>query len=166
MSEQDYQTLWFYSEQFSRDKLQRSELVTMAWKEGNRLGERCTLGLMKSMMHFRSKELNKRSAFPTAEVGKRKKDAWNHERVYIDKPVNQDAAPIVLAEFLLPVKITPLDYAITNDFLSSLNDNEKNILNDLSAGYNLKEISQRNHLQQSHLTSLRNSLQQKAVAYL
>jgi len=27
------------------------------------------LALMKSIMHFRSKELNKRSAFPTKEVG-------------------------------------------------------------------------------------------------
>jgi hypothetical protein len=121
---------------------------------------------MKSMMHFRSKELNKRSAFPLDEVGKRKKDAWNHNRVYIDRPVKQDADPMSLAEFLLPMKITPLDFTITNDFLSSLSDSEMNILNDLSAGYNLKEISQRNHLQQSHLTSLRSSLQQKAVAYL
>ncbi len=166
MSEQEYEDLWHYSEQFTRDKLQRSELVTMAWKEGQRLGSRKTMGLMKSMMHFRSKELNRRSAFPAKEMGKRTIDAWNHERVYIDKPVNQDAAPIALAEFLLPVKITPLDFTITNDFLSSLSDNEKNILNDLSAGYNLKEISKRNHLQQSHLATLRQSLQQKAVAYL
>jgi hypothetical protein len=71
MSEQEYEDLWHYSEQFTRDKLQRLELVTMAWKEGQRLGKRCTNGLMKSMMHFRSKELNKRSAFPTDEVGKR-----------------------------------------------------------------------------------------------
>jgi len=40
MSEQEYDDLWHYSEQFTRDKLQRSELVTMAWKEGQRLG-RC-----------------------------------------------------------------------------------------------------------------------------
>ena len=34
MSEQQYEELWHYSEQFTRDPLQRSELVTMAWKEG------------------------------------------------------------------------------------------------------------------------------------
>jgi hypothetical protein len=166
MSEQEYDDLWHYSEQFTRDKLQRSELVTMAWKEGRRLGSRCTNGLMKSMMHFRSKELNRRSAFPAKEVGKRTLDAWNHDRVYIDRPVKNDAEPISLAEFLLPIKITPLDFTITNDFLNSLSDNEMNMLNDLSAGYNMKEISKRNHLQQSLLTSLRSSLQQKAVAYL
>jgi len=93
------------------------------------------------MMHFRSKELNKRSAFPTKEVGKRTMDAWHHDRVYIDKPVDEDQT---LAEFLLPVKVTPLDYTITNNFLGSLSDSEITVLNDLSAGYNMKEISARN----------------------
>ena len=162
MSEQDYENLWHYSEQFTRDKLQRSELITMAWQQQEKLGERCTLGLMKSMMHFRSKELNKRSAFPLDEVGKRKKDAWNHDRVYIDRPVKQDADPISLAEFLLPVKITPLDFTITNDFLSSLTDDERSFLDDLSAGYSMKEISKHTR----NIPSIRQSLQQKAVTYL
>ena len=162
MSEQEYEDLYHYSEQFTRDSLQRSELVTMAWKEGERLGNRRTMGLMKSMMHFRSKELNKRSAFPLDEVGKRKKDAWNHDRVYIDRPVKQDADPISLAEFLLPVKITPLDFTITNDFLSSLTDDERSFLDDLSAGYSMKEISKHTR----NIPSIRQSLQQKAVTYL
>jgi hypothetical protein len=156
MSEQEYEDLWHYSEQFTRDKLQRSELVTMAWKEGERLGNRSTLGLMKSVMHFRAKELDRRSAFPAKDVGKRTLDAWNHERVYIDRPVKSDADPIPLAEFLLPMKITPLDYAITNDFLSSLTDDERLLLDGLTAGYSTKETSKHT----------RQSLQQKAVAYL
>jgi hypothetical protein len=162
MSEQEYDDLWHYSEQFTRDKLQRSELVTMAWKEGQRLGTRCTPGLMKSMMHFRSKELDRRSAFPAKEVGKRTLDAWNHERVYIDRPVKQDADPISLAEFLLPVKITPLDFTITNDFLSSLTDDERLFLDDLIAGYSMKDISKHTR----NIPSLRQSLQQKAASYL
>jgi hypothetical protein len=40
------------------------------------------------------------------------------------------------------------------------------MVGDLTAGYNLKEISQRNHLQQSRHTSLRLRLQRKAVLYL
>jgi len=166
MSEQEYLDLGLYSEQFTRDWLQRSKLVTMAWKEGQRLGSRSTNDLMKSMMHFRSRELNKRSAFPLDEVGKRKKDAWNHDRVYIDRPVKQGADPITLSEFLLPVKIMQLDFTITNDFLNSLSDSEMNILNDLSAGYNMKEISKRNSIDKPHLSSLHQALQQKAVAYL
>ena len=162
MSEQEYDDLWHYSEQFTRDKLQRSELVTMAWKEGQRLGKRCTPGLMKSMMHFRSKELDRRSAFHAKEVGKRTLDAWNHERVYIDRPVKQDADPISLAEFLLPVKITPLDFTITNDFLSSLTDDERLFLDDLIAGYSMKDISKHTR----NIPSLRQSLQQKAASNL
>jgi hypothetical protein len=162
MSEQEYLDLWHYSEQFSRDKLQRSELVTMAWKEGQRLGSRCTNGLMKSMMHFRAKELNRRSAFPAKEVGKRILDAWNHERVYMDRPIQSDGETKALAEFLLPVKITPLDFTITNDFLSSLTDDERLFLDDLSAGYSMKDISKHTR----NIPSLRQALQQKAVAYL
>ena len=141
MSDQEYEDLWHYSEQFTRDKLQRSELVTMAFMQEKKLGDRCTIGLMKSMMHFRSKELNRRSAFPARDMGKRTLAAWNHDRVYIDRPVKQDADPMSLAEFLLPVKINPLDYAITNDFLSALTDEERLFLDDLTAGYSMKEIS-------------------------
>jgi hypothetical protein len=72
MSGKEYNDLWHYSEQFTRDPVQRSKLVTMAWQEGQKLGDRSTSGLMKSLMHFRAKELNKRSAFPLDEIGKRK----------------------------------------------------------------------------------------------
>jgi hypothetical protein len=162
MTQLVYENLWHYSEQFSRDPLQRSELLTMAFMQEKKLGDRCTIGLMKSMMHFRSRELNRRSAFPAKEIGKRTMDAWNHDRVYIDRPVKSDADPSTLAEFLLPVKITPLDFTITNDFLSSLTDDERSFLDDLTAGYSMKDISKHTR----NIPSLRQSLQQKAVAYL
>lgn len=165
MSEQEYETLWHYSERFTRDKIGRSELVTMAWQEGERLGDRNSTGLMKSHMHFRSKELFKRSAFPLDEVGKKKSDVFNHPKVSIDAPVNSEDHD-TLAEFLLPLKTTPLDYAITNDFLNNLTEQEKITLQDLSAGYTAKEIKQRNHLNNSRLKSLRRDLASKAVAYL
>ncbi len=166
MSEQEYQTLWNYSEQFTRDKLQRSELITMAWKEGVRLGDRCSPGLMKSHMHFRSKELNIRSAFPAKEVGKRTIDAYNRPgRQYLDQPKSKENNQTI-GDVVLNTKTTPLDYAITNDFLNSLSDQEKTILEDLSAGYTAKEITERNHLNNSRLKSIRHDLEAKAVAYL
>ncbi len=165
MSEQEYETLWHYSERFTRDKIGRSELVTMAWQEGERLGNRCSSGLMKSHMHFRSKELFKRSAFPLDQVGKKKSDVFNHPKVSIDAPVNSEDHD-TLAEFLLPMKTTPLDYAITNDFLNSLSDQEKTILEDLSSGYTAKEIKERNHINNTRLKSLRHDLEVKAIDYL
>jgi hypothetical protein len=155
MSEQEYEDLWHYSEQFTRDRLQRSELVTMAFMQEKKLGDRCTIGLMKSMMHFRSKELDRRSAFPAKDMGKRTLDAWNHERVYIDKPIPGDGCVTSLAEFLLPVRITPLDFTITNNFLESLTDDERLFLDDLSAGYSMKDISKHTR----NIPSLRQSLQ-------
>jgi hypothetical protein len=166
MSEQEYETLWHYSEQFSRDPLQRSELLTMAWKEGERLGDRRTTGLMKSHMHYRSKELNKRSAFSAGEMGKSQKDAWNKpERVYLDKPRVRGEEQTI-GDVVLNTYTTPLDFAITNDFLSSLSVNEMNILEDLSAGYSQKEIAQRHHVTPARLKTLRNELEAKAVEYL
>jgi hypothetical protein len=160
MSEQEYLDLWHYSEQFSRDPLQRSELVTMAWKEGVRLGNRSTLGLQKSVMHFRAKELNRRSAFPAKEMGKRTLDAWNRpERVYLDRPG-------IVADFLLSEKATPYDHAVCKDFLASLTDEEQGVLDDLNAGFKGKEVCQRQSITNIRLNSLRTSIQEKAVAYL
>ena len=166
MSEQEYATLWHYSEQFSRDPLQRSELLTMAWKEGERLGDRRTTGLMKSHMHYRSKELNKRSAFPAKEVGKRTIDAYNRpHRLHLEQPLSSGESRTV-GDVVLNIYTTPIDFAITNDFLSSLSDQEQTILEDLSAGYTAKEIKERNHLNNSRLKSLRKDLASKAVEYL
>jgi hypothetical protein len=163
MSNQEYNDLWHYSEQFTRDKLQRSELVTMAWKEGEKLGLRCNLKLMRSAMHFRARELYKRSAFPVADVGKRKNDVWNHERVYLDAPVDWGHA---LADHLLRFNVTPLNYTITNEFLGSLSEHETNIVNDLSAGYTHQEIRTRRQFTTPQFQSLRRSIQRKAVAHL
>jgi hypothetical protein len=80
----------------------------------------------------------------------------------VDKPVPGDGCVTSLAEFLLPVKITPLDFTITNNFLESLTDDERLFLDDLSAGYSMKDISKHTR----NIPALRQSLQQKAVAYL
>ncbi len=65
-----YDDLWHYSERFTRDSLQRSELLTMAYVQGLKMGAKCTPILMKSVMHFRSKEIHKRSAFDCKEMGR------------------------------------------------------------------------------------------------
>ena len=165
MSEQEYNDLWHYSEQFTRDPLQRSELVTMAWKEGQRLGERSTSGLMKSFMHFRAKELNKRSAFPLDEVGKRRLDAWSHDRVYVDRKTGNEHTTS-LADFLLPFKTTPLDYCIVHDFIDALSPEEKLFLDDILAGFKLYEISRRNCIPNSYIPDIRQAVMDKAVEYL
>ena len=166
MSEQEYQTLWNYSEQFSRDKIQRSELVTFAFMQEKKLGEKCTLGLQKSIMHFRGKEINKRSVFPAKEVGKRTIDAYNRpHRLHLEQPLSGDE-PRTVGDVVLNTYTTPIDFAITNDFLNSLSEQEKSILEDLSAGYTAKEIKERNHIDNSRLKSIRHDLEARAVEYL
>jgi len=166
MSEQEYETLWHYSEIFSRDALQRSELISMAYVQGKRMGKRCTPGLMKSVMHFRAKELNFRSAFPADEMGKSQKDAWNKpERVYLDKP-RAKGEDQTIGDVVLNTYTTPLDFAITNDFLNCLSDQERVILEDISAGYTAKEIAQRHHVTPARLKTIRHDLEAKAIEYL
>ena len=167
MSEQEYETLWHYSEQFSRDPLQRSELITMAYVMGKKkMGDQVTPGMMKSVMHFRAKELNFRSAFPAEEMGKSQKDAWNKpERVYLDKP-RVKGEDQTIGDIVLNIQTTPLDYAITNDFLNNLSVHERMILEDLSAGYTAKEIAQRHRVTPTRLKTFRHDLEAKAVEYL
>ena len=166
MTQALYENLYHYTEQFSRDPLQRSELLTMAYVQGRRMGDRCTLGLMKSVMHYRAKELNIRSAFPADEMGKSQKDAWNKpERVYLDKP-RVKGEEQTIGDVVLNTYTTPLDFAITNDFLNNLSEQEQTILEDLTAGYTQKEIAIRHHMTTAHLKTIRDDLETKAGVYL
>jgi hypothetical protein len=120
---------------------------------------------MKSMMHFRSRELNKRSAFPAKEMGKRTLDAWNRpERVYLDRPLSMSNG--IVADFLLSEKATPYDHTVVNDFLGALTAEEEDLLDDLNAGFTRKEISQWRKISYTRLTTLRLSIQDKATSYL
>jgi hypothetical protein len=164
MSEQEYQDLWHYSEQFTRDPLQRSELVSMAWKEGQKLGDRCNVKLMKSAMHFRSKELNRRSAFPCKEVGKSLIDAWNRELVYVDRPYANSGN--TASDQILRTATTPLDHTISSMFLEDLTADELMVLDALSFGYSLKEASCHIAIPVSCINAIRRSLREKAVDHL
>jgi len=116
-------------------------------------------------MHFRSKELHKRSAFPAKEMGKRTLDAWNRpERVYLDRPVPMSGG--IVADFLLSEKATPYDHTVVRDFIGALSSEEQNVLDDLNAGFKRKEICQRQSITNIRLNTLHKSIQHKAVAYL
>ena len=164
MSEQEYDDLWHYSERFTRDPLERSELVTMAWKQGERLGDRCNMKLMKSAMHFRSKELNKRSAFPCKEVGKSGIDAWSKELVYVDRPYANSGN--TASYQILRTATTPLDHTMSAMFIEDLTADEQMVLDALASGYSLKEVSFRNSIPIAFISSIRRSLQEKAVDHL
>ncbi len=161
-----YDDLWHYSERFTRDKLQRSELLTMAYVQGLKMGEKCSPKLMKSVMPFRSKELSKRSAFDGSEMGKRQIDAWNKDKVYADRPTVKGEEGMTLSDMFFQTKSTPLDFVITNDFLASLSPKEAGILEDISAGYTHKEICTRHSITIPLFNTIRKAVQEKAVDYL
>ena len=109
-------------------------------------------------MQFRMKELNKRPVFQRMKWGKRKLDAWNHERVYFNRTVQGNGCATSLVDFLLPTRITLLEFAIANNFIDSLTDRERLFLDAPADDYKLKEIPFDRTCLQSLLT--------KAVAYL
>ena len=121
-----------------RDKLQRSELLTMAYVQGLKMGDKCTPKLMKSVMHFRGKD-NKRSAFDGKEMGKNQIDAFTKDLVYADRPTVKGEEGITLSDMFFQTKSTQLDFVITNDFLASLSPKEAGILEDISTGYKIRE---------------------------
>jgi hypothetical protein len=136
----------------------------MAWKEGEKLGEKCNLKLMRSAMHFRSKELNRRSAFPCDEVGKSAIDAWSKELVYIDRPYSNSGK--TASDQILRTATTPLDHTISSMFIDDLSDDERMLLDALVSGFAVKEVSIRNAMSISCLNTIRRSLQGKAVDHL
>jgi hypothetical protein len=165
MTQQTYDTLWHYSEQFTRDSLQRSELITMAWREGERLGNRCSTKLMQSLMHFRSKELKIRSAFPADEVGKSIRDAFNHDRISLNQPY-LGQADCTLEDTLVSYGQSPLNICIVNDFFDSCNDLEKQVVDAKLAGYSDVECLQLMGLQRPQFERLKLAVREKVVEYL
>jgi hypothetical protein len=165
LTQQIYDTLWHYSEQFTRDSLQRSELITMCWKEGQRLGDRCSTKLMQSLMHFRSKELKIRSAFPADEVGKSQRDAWNHDRISINQPYAGEP-DCTLEDTLVSYGQSPLNICIVNDFFDSCTDSERTLAEAKLAGYSDVECLQLMGLQRPQFERLKLSVREKAVEYL
>jgi hypothetical protein len=138
----------------------------MAYVQGLKMGTKCTPSLMKSVMHFRSKELSKRSAFDNKEMGKCQIDAWNKDKVYIDRPAVKGEERQTLGDLLLRSRTTPLDSTITNEFLECLTATESVVLEDISAGYSHKEILERQHITYPLFKSIRKSVQEKAITYL
>jgi hypothetical protein len=138
--------------------------MMMAWKEGEKLGDRCNLKLMRSAMHFRSKELNRRSAFPSKEVGKSGIDAWSKELVYVDRPYANSGK--TASDQILKTEATPLHFTIAAMFIEGLTDDERVLLDALASGFALKEVSRNNAMSSSCINAIRRSLRAKAVDHL
>jgi hypothetical protein len=165
MTQQIYDTLWHYSEQFTRDSLQRSELITMAWREGQRLGNRCSTKLMQSLMHFRSKELKIRSAFPADEVGKSQRDAWNKERISLSQPY-LGQPDCTLEDTLVSYGQSPLNICIMHQFFDACNESERALAEAKLAGYSDVECLQMMNMQRPQFERIKMAVREKAVEYL
>ncbi len=99
-------------------------------------------------------------------MGKNQIDAWNKDKVYADRPTVKGEEGMTLSDMFFQTKSTPLDFVITNDFLDSLSPKEASILEDISAGYKIREICERHSITVPLFNNIRKAVQEKAVDYL
>jgi hypothetical protein len=119
----------------------------------------------QSLMHFRSKELKIRSAFPADEVGKSIRDAFNHDRISINQPYAGEPS-CTLEETLVSYGQSPLNICIVNDFFESCNDSERQLVEGKLAGYSDVECLQMMNMQRPQFERLKLAVREKAVEYL
>ena len=87
-------------------------------------------------------------------------------KVYVDRTVPGDGGATSLAEFLLPTRVTPFDFAMADDFMSALSIEERVFLDELTAGYRLKKLRDRTGFKPSRVKAFRTSVLEKAAACL
>lgn len=78
-------------------------------------------------------------------------------RVSVDRPIEHGT----LAGYMLPVRTTPLDYTLANDFMCVADANESVFPDDPPEGYSRRDIAVRNQIAASGHALLRQLVPQK-----
>jgi hypothetical protein len=116
-------------------------------------------------MHFRSKELKIRSAFPVYEVGKSVRDTFNNDRISLSQLYLGEQA-CTLTYTLISYGQSPLDITIVNQFMNACNESERMFAEGKLAGYSEAEIMQLMGLQRPQFERLKLTVRENAVEYL
>jgi len=165
MTQQTHNILWHFTEKLTRDPDDRDELVLMAWRESEKLGARSTIQLMINIMKLRSREMKKRCALGTKISGKSVRDAWNHDRVSLNKPVG-GTGRFTLEDTLGTYYWNPLSICIVNDFTEALPEQERAVADCIVAGYTEDEASRRLRISKCAYRAAKQKVKEKAVKYL
>lgn len=164
MSPQDYSTLRRYSMKYSSDPDDQDELVIQAWLLSERLGAKSEMPLLVNFMKLRGKE-NSHSILGRRLGGKSRMDVWYHNPVSLSKAVGDDRMA-TLGEFQADYSADPFDVTVANQFEGSLPGFEHAVLNDFVAGYNVREICNRQNISPWLLKTARDALRRKALEQL
>ena len=163
MTAQEFSSLKSYARTFAHTEDDADDLLLLAYQESLRLGVKCTMALLVNFMRLSAKSILERSFLPLDEVGKSRLDAFNKEKVSLSS-FNSDESN--LEEVISSDSSNPFDDYVTNEFTSSLNERERNILSELTAGYSVREICSELHISSKTFESVRASLRAKAGKHL
>ena len=163
MTNQEVTTLMSYARVFAHTEDDADELVLLAYREGLRLGTRCTFGLLINYMRLCARSISDRSFLALDEAGKSRLDAFNRGKCYLSGPIGDDST---LEDAIAPDSIDPFDDYVSQEFVHSLNEREKTVLSELTAGYSVREICKDLSISSKTFEKLRVSLQQKAGKHL
>jgi len=164
MTKQTHNILWHFTEKLTKDPDDRDELVLMAWLESEKLGDRASIPLMINIMKLRSREMKKRCALGTKISGKSVRDAWNHDRVSLNKPVG-GTGRFTLEDILVTYYWNPLSVCIVNDFAEALLRQERAVMDCLVAGYPEHEAVARLGISKYDYRAAKQHVKEEATKY-
>lgn len=163
MTTQEYGTLKSYARFFAQTEDDSDELLLLAYQESLRLGSKCTLALLVNYMRLCSKSIHERSFLPVDEVGKSRLDAFNKGKCYLSDPIADDST---LGDVIISDSTDPFDDYVAQEFVCSLNNRERQVLSELTAGYSVREICTELKMSSKTFEKVRASLQSKVRSYL
>ncbi|MCL5021099.1 MAG: LuxR C-terminal-related transcriptional regulator, partial [Bacteroidetes bacterium] len=163
MTTQEFGTLKSYARLFAHTEDDSDELLLLAYQESLRLGSKCTLALLINYMRLCAKSIFDRSILALDEAGKSRLDAFNKGKLYLSDPIADDTT---LEGIITADSADPFDDYVSQEFVCSLNDRERQLLSELTAGYSVREICKDLGISSKTFEKVRASLRSKVRSYL
>ena len=152
-----------YARFFAHTEDDADELLLLAYQESLRLSSGDKLALLVNYMRLCAKSICDRSFLALDQAGKSRLDAFNKRKCYLSDPIADDST---LENVISSDSTDPFDDYVSQEFVCSLNEHERQVLSELTAGYSVREICK--HLRTSSKTfeKVRASLRSKVRSYL
>ncbi len=163
MTNQEFTTLMSYARVFAHTQDDADELLLLAYRESLRLGTRCTFRLLVNYMRLCARSIRDRSILPLDEAGKSRLDAFNKGKCYLSDPIADDTT---LEGIITSGSADPFDDYVSQEFVYSLNQRERQVLSELTAGYSVREICRDLKISSKTFEKVRATLRLKAGKHL
>ena len=168
MTAQEFSSLKSYARIFAHTEDDADDLLLLAYQESLRLGKKCAFALLVNYMRLCARSISERSILPLDEVGKSRLDAFNKEKLSLSEPVSHDGSEDdgTFGDLISSDASNPFDDYVAMEFVSSLNERERNILSEIIAGYSVREICKELRISSKTFENVRASLRTKAGKHL